>query len=333
MKSFDIANLLDLPDLPKYSMNIQAVLENTLPEPGSPMFSPLKQVIAAPSKRLRSGLLIASLGPAKPVDKKVLNACAAIELIHLASLVHDDIMDNAATRWNVPTIHKKDGLNQAILVGDYLFAKANLLAASVSPQVATAVANTIAALCEGQAREMADINNLNRTLDSYLVAIAGKTGSLIAASCEVGALTGGLDDKLVEALRSFGESFGMTFQLVDDILDLLSSTELMGKPVGNDVAEGVYTMPVLLGLHGPSRQKILLYLGSVKKFEAGGRELLFKGGHINETVKEIKKFNQNAAAAVKDIARPELAGLPTAYLSWALENLVQEKYRSLITTT
>lgn len=330
MKSFDIAKLLDLPELPKYSLQIQANLENTLPEPGSPMYAPLKRVISAPSKRLRSSLLIASQGPAQPVDKKVLNACAAVELIHLASLVHDDIMDNAATRWNAPTIHKEDGLNQAILVGDYLFANANLLAASVSPQVATVVANTIAALCEGQSREMADQGNLNRTIDSYLVAIAGKTGSLIAASCEVGALTGGLDDKKVEALRGFGVSFGMTFQLVDDILDLVSSPELMGKPVGSDVVEGVYTMPVILGLQGPKKKELIVALEKAKNSEFWGTHLLIEGGYVSQTMEAANKYNHAAAKNLASIKNTKLSGLPDAYLKWALKNLVLKKYQQII---
>lgn len=330
MKSFDIANLLDLPELPKHSLGIQGILETTLPEPGSPLYAPLKRVILAPSKRLRSSLLIASQGPTKPVTKTVLNACAAIELIHLASLVHDDIMDNAASRWNAPTIHKKDGINQAILVGDYLFAKANLLAASVSPQTSTVVANTIATLCEGQSREMADLNNLDRTLDSYLAAVAGKTGSLIAASCEVGALTGELDDPIVAALRGFGESFGMTFQLVDDILDLVSTAELMGKPVGNDVVEGVYTMPVILGLQGPERNELVAHLEKTNGSTFAGVNLLIQGGYISQTIASASKYNHAATKNLANIKNTKLTGLPDAYLKWALKNLVLQKYQQII---
>lgn len=330
MKSLDIASLLGLPDLPKHHLHIQVILDSTLPEPSSPLHAPLKRVVSASGKRLRSSLLIASHGVAKPIDNKALTACAAIELIHLASLVHDDIMDNADSRWNVPTVHKKDGLNQAILVGDYLFAKANLLAASVSPQVATVVASTIAALCEGQSREMADLRNLNRTLDSYLAAIAGKTGSLIAASCEVGALTGGLDTKNVVALRGFGESFGITFQLVDDILDLVSSAELMGKPVGNDVVEGVYTMPVILGLQGPERNELLGHLKEAKKSAFSGTDLLTQSGYISQTVERANKYNQIATTNLSSFAATPFAGLPDAYLNWALKNLVLQKYQKII---
>ena len=318
---FDLGAILNLPELPKHMTEIQLALEQAIYCENTHIHEPAIRLARAPSKRLRSALVLAITDK---VDKNVISACVSIELIHLASLVHDDIMDGASSRWGVKTVHEKEGLNRAILVGDYLFAKANQVAASVSLEAAELVATTIIALCDGQARELEDVGNVDRTIEAYLEAIEGKTGSLIAAACEIGGLCAGLDKPKLKALHNFGEAFGMSFQLIDDVLDFTSSPELLGKPTGNDVIEGVYTMPVILGLKGPNRKQLLSHLQNATKSQFVGTDLLKGDGSIAKTIEAAKKYNQHAAEFIKDFASKQLQSAPTAYTEWALKQLVSK---------
>ena len=136
----------------------------------------------------------------------------------------------------------------AILAGDFLLARASEIAASLGTEVAGLLAATIGRLCEGQVRELAQTFDVTRTEEAYLTSIAGKTAALMATACRIGAITAGLDRPGVEALTAYGEQVGMVFQIVDDILDVVATDEELGKPAGNDLVEGVYTLPVIRAL-------------------------------------------------------------------------------------
>ena len=181
----------------------------------------------------------------------VVTGAVAVELVHLGSLYHDDVMDEATTRRNVDSVNAKWGNHRAILAGDFLLARASQLAASLGPEVAGLLAETIGKLCEGQIRELEDTYNVDRTVESYELSITGKTASLLATSCRVGGIVGGLPRAEIEALTEFGHSYGMAFQIVDDILDVIASDEQLGKPSGNDIVEGNYTLPVIRALDAP----------------------------------------------------------------------------------
>lgn len=321
MTSFNVAQVLAIPNLKKHITEVDAKLLEIVPAKGS-LKAPIERLVKAPSKRLRSTLVIAStLG--KEVDSSVIAGCVAIELVHLASLVHDDIMDEAEVRWGVPTVNNKEGLDQAILVGDYLFAQANLVASTISPEVARTVASTIAELCIGQAKELSDVNNTDRSINSYVEAIAGKTGSLISASCRLGGLISELETRDVDALTDFGKSFGISFQILDDVLDFTSSTELLGKPVRNDIVEGVYTLPVILALQGPHRRKMLSLLENAKNIRDVSATLVIHEGYIRQSTKAVQKYNQRAKETLAKLDSRGLDNLPQAYTDWALSQLVE----------
>ncbi len=324
MKSFEITSLLNIPELPGYLKKVEQGLQSVLPATGSSLRRPVENLISARSKRLRPCLVIAVCASQnKKIDAKVIASCVAIELVHLASLVHDDIMDNADTRWGRPTIHKQNGINTAILAGDYLFAKALEEIASVNAKEARVVAKAYAKMCIGQAREIADQFKINRTLKSYLQTISEKTGALTAAACQVGALRAGLTDGQADAFASYGEAFGMAFQLIDDVLDLVSTEELLGKPVRNDAKEGIYTMPMILALQGPDRKKIAELL----KSEADGtnNNLIQFDEFIVKTIQVAQKYAENAGVSLKNFQdEPRIKGmmsLPPKYIEWALGNL------------
>ena len=169
----------------------------------------------------------------------------ACELVHLGSLYHDDVIDEADTRRGVETVNAKWGNLQAILAGDFLLSRASEIAASIGTEVAGLLARTIGWLCEGEIEQLRHTYDVARPEDSYLVSIQGKTASLYGTAARIGGIVGGLDRPQIDALTAWGNAFGMVFQIVDDILDITDTSEQLGKPAGHDLVEGVYTLPVL----------------------------------------------------------------------------------------
>ena len=209
-----------------------------------------RYLIEAGGKRLRPmlTLLAGYTGGAK--DPRVISCAAAIELTHLATLYHDDVIDETTMRRGVPTANVRYGNNVAVLTGDFLLARASGLAADLGAYVSRRLADTIAELCEGQIMETELAGSVDATSDAYLEVIRRKTASLIATSCHLGAwLTEG-PDEVVGALTEYGSALGMAFQLTDDILDVVGYAAETGKQPGTDIAAGVYTLPVLETIHG-----------------------------------------------------------------------------------
>ncbi len=207
-------------------------------------------LIAAGGKRVRPSLAAAtaSAGRADGVEgtsDDVVRGAVAVELVHLGSLYHDDVMDDAAMRRGVESVNEKWGNLRAILAGDFLLARASEIASSLGTEVAGLLAATVGRLCEGQVRELQDIYNVDRTEDAYIASIGGKTAALFATACRIGGLAGQVGRDEIDAATEFGRRFGMAFQIVDDVLDVTASEALLGKPSGNDLLEGVYTLPVI----------------------------------------------------------------------------------------
>ncbi|MGH9226731.1 MAG: polyprenyl synthetase family protein [Acidimicrobiales bacterium] len=241
-----LGSLLRLPTLESDLARVETALRRAV-EAGDPFMTTVaSHLIPAGGKRLRPALAVCvgSLASAPVSDAVIMGACA-VELVHLGSLYHDDVMDEARTRRTVESVNARWGNLVAILAGDFLLARASEIAASLGTEVAGLLASTIGSLCEGQVRELSQAYDLGRTEEAYLTAINGKTAALMATACRIGALTGGLDRSTVEAVTRYGERVGMVFQIVDDILDVVASEEELGKPAGNDIVEGVYTLPVI----------------------------------------------------------------------------------------
>jgi len=209
-------------------------------------------LISAGGKRLRPGFAMASAAveddsPRPASQEAILGGCA-VELVHIGSLYHDDVMDGAESRRSVKSVNARWGNLRAILAGDYLLGRASEIAASLGAEVAGILAATITQLCEGQIQELQSAYDTQRSIENYEQSIGGKTAALLATACRIGAIVGGVRRPVVESLTEFGQSYGMAFQVVDDILDLVSDEQDAGKPVGNDLLEGTYTLPVILAL-------------------------------------------------------------------------------------
>jgi heptaprenyl diphosphate synthase len=203
-------------------------------------------LIYAGGKRLRPMLAVASAtGGQRDATREDLLGGVALELMHLASLYHDDVMDEAEIRRNVDSVNARHGNLVAIVAGDYLMARSAAIAADLGTEIAGLLARTLAWLTRGQVSEVRTSFSVERTEADYYQAIEGKTASLMASSCRVGALTSGRSARETEALTEFGRSFGIVFQLRDDVLDVVATEGQLGKPAGQDLAEGVYTLPTL----------------------------------------------------------------------------------------
>lgn len=203
-----------------------------------------RYLLEAGGKRARPLLLLLAAHLGDGVDDRVLQAAEVVELTHLASLYHDDVMDEAETRRGVPSAHMVWSNSVAILAGDLLFARAGQLTAPLGSDVAALQASTFERLCLGQLHETLGPGEAD-PVAHYLQVLGDKTGSLIAAAAELGVVVSGSDEAMRAPLREFGERIGVAFQLVDDVLDL-SSDPATGKDAGTDVRAGVVTLPTLL---------------------------------------------------------------------------------------
>jgi heptaprenyl diphosphate synthase len=206
-----------------------------------------RHLMEAGGKRFRPllVLLAAETGPDAASDDVVTAACV-VELTHLASLYHDDVMDEAELRRGATSANARWDNHVAILVGDFLFSKSSELTADLGPDAVRIQAKTFTRLVEGQILETVKPEAGIDPLDHYLRVVGGKTGSLIATSARYGARFGGAGPEIEAALTSYGEIVGSAFQLSDDILDIASESEESGKTPGTDLREGVPTLPVLL---------------------------------------------------------------------------------------
>ena len=227
-----------------------AELERRLLDVGTgahPVFrAAVAHLFQTPGKLLRPTLVFLSARFGTAHDREVvINLAESLELVHTASLVHDDVVDRAAMRRNIATINAKWNDDVALIVGDYLFAKAYALAAVLpNPEVIAIVAQTVFALCDGELSEV----TATRALPSeqqYLERIELKTASLYAACCQGAALLAEADPEHVAALGAFGTNLGLAFQITDDVLDLSGDEEEFGKTVGRDLLEGMPTLPMI----------------------------------------------------------------------------------------
>ena len=280
-------------------------------------------LIKAGGKRVRPLFAAASGacgdGTANVTEAAVLGG-VSVELVHLGSLYHDDVIDEAVTRRTVESVNARWGNLTAILAGDFLLAKASEIAASLGTEVAGLLAATIGRLCEGEVGELRSAYDVGRTEDAYLASIRGKTASLFATACRIGAIVGGLPRDHVDALTTFGDGYGMAFQIVDDVLDLVSTAEALGKPAGHDLVEGVYTLPVLRALATDAELKGLLGTPLEDDQLAAALTLVRSSEGVPAAVAEAQRFVDHAIAALAPIGERDA----TAWLAAAARALVTQ---------
>ena len=222
-----------------------------------------RHLLHAGGKRFRPLLVLLAAETGDASAAEVVTAACVVELTHLASLYHDDVMDEAALRRGADSANARWDNHVAILAGDWLFSKSSELTAELGAEAVRIQAHTFSRLVEGQILETQPPHEGQDLLDHYLRVVAGKTGSLIATSARYGGTFAGASPEVVSALTAYGEKVGVAFQLSDDILDVGSESEESGKTPGTDLREGVPTLPVLLAQRStePGDARLLELLG------------------------------------------------------------------------
>jgi geranylgeranyl pyrophosphate synthase len=277
----------------------------------------LEAVLFTGGKRMRPAvcLLAGKFGDFRPELSVPL--ATSLELLHTASLVHDDVTDGASTRRGRPTAGSLFDSHAAVILGDYIFSQASALAATTgNPPVVRLFAETMVMMSAAQLAEARVAFDYGQTVDGYLNRIRGKTASLFAIAAQGGALVNGAPLGDAQALRAYGENLGMAFQIVDDILDFSGDEQEMGKPVGSDLMQGTLTLPsLLLKSRHPNDNP-------VKRFfeNRGGSD------HVAEAIEAVRDSGiirdaYGRAKSFGDAARRSLAGLPATRTRNSLEEL------------
>jgi heptaprenyl diphosphate synthase len=209
----------------------------------------LTDLAGSNGKMLRAGyfVLCSGFGEMDPIKRDRFGA--AIEMLHMATLIHDDVIDDSTTRRGLPTIHTQHGKRNAVLMGDYLLTLCfTLVAEYARPGNIALLSRTLNSICMSELHQSAQLFHQSTSVRQYLRKIAGKTAALFSLSCFLGGFEGTCPEALARQMARLGYDIGIAFQIIDDILDFQGDTDLLGKPVYKDLAEGIYTLPLILAL-------------------------------------------------------------------------------------
>lgn len=255
---------------------VEDLLESTKNVDLAPLKRMLDHALEAKGKRMRPGLVLLSGSLGDYNLNKLVPLGAAIELLHTASLVHDDVVDGAMSRRGRPTANAVFDNALTVLLGDYMFANAaEMVTRTGSLAVTRLFALALMKMTSGELDQDAAAFDVGKDVQQYLWRIGGKTAALFANATEGGAMLGNCDERTVEAMRTYGYSLGMAFQIVDDVLDFNGDEALMGKPVGSDLLEGTITLPGLLHLERyPQDNPIKRFILAKRDRDARLREAL-----------------------------------------------------------
>jgi heptaprenyl diphosphate synthase len=276
-----------------------------------------RHLVEAGGKRFRPLITLISSHFGNGQSKEVIAAAVVCELTHVATLYHDDVMDEAPLRRGVESANNRWGNTVAILTGDYLFSKASDLLADLGPEAVRLQAKTFERLVIGQIQETQGPKDGGDALAHYLQVVADKTGSLIATSARFGALLSGADKSIVETLTKFGEKIGIAFQLADDVIDIASDSSQSGKTPGTDLKEGVPTLVTLQIMKSdrPEDQELKALLSAPMDDATVARVIPQLRQH--QALKDAKKYLH----ALADESKALLSTLPNGPARSALENL------------
>jgi len=277
----------------------------------------LRHAAKGRGKRLRARLVLLSASAAGTMSARAERLASALELLHLATLAHDDVIDSAADRRHQPTLNARFGNETAVLVGDLMFSQAmNLLIADMPTVISQIVARAVTQVCLGEIQETKFFKKPGLHPAQYLEMISNKTASLLAACCEGGAVVGKSAPSAARALADYGRDFGMAFQIQDDLLDIIGEKARVGKPVGLDLAEGRVTLPVIYGLRSTRRQVRQIVLREIKRPEPRQqvlREALETCGALERCHNLAQEYADRAGKAIKSLpasgAKQELLDL------------------------
>jgi heptaprenyl diphosphate synthase len=298
-----------LPGLDEHLARVEVALQESVGSEDALLADIAGHLIDAGGKRLRPSLTVMSAqATGAEITDDLVKGAVSVELVHLGSLYHDDVIDEAPTRRGVESVNARWGNLVAIVAGDFLLARASEIAASLGTEVSGLLAHTIGRLCEGEVGEIQFAYNSARTEAAYLGAIAGKTASLMSTSCRIGGLATNASRQDIDALTAFGQAFGMAFQIWDDILDVIGMEQSLGKPAGHDLVEGVYTLPVIRALAVPSigdelRDLLGARLDTPARDKA--RDMIRATDAVADAIVVARRYADDAAAALTSMCDSE----------------------------
>ena len=276
-----------------------------------------RHLVEAGGKRFRPMLTILASYFGTGPNQKVIESAVVCELTHVATLYHDDVMDEAPLRRGVPSANSRWGNTVAILTGDYLFSKASDLLADLGPEAVRLQAKTFERLVIGQIEETQGPKAGSDPLEHYLRVVTEKTGSLIATSARFGALFGGAPQEVTEILTNFGEKIGIAFQLADDVIDIASDSNQSGKTPGTDLKEGVPTLVTLQIMKSTDSKDAALREKLSKPVPDNEVTSVISELRGHQALKDAKNYLHNLAREAKEILQP----LPANSAKAALESL------------
>jgi len=288
-----------------------------------------QHLLAAGGKRYRPLLaqVAAELGGA-PGDGPV-TAGVAVELVHLGSLYHDDVIDQAESRRGAVSVNANWSNTVAILAGDFLLSRASETAAPLGTEAVALLAHTYGDLCEGQIGELQLTGDTSRGREGYSRVIRLKTASLIRTSARLGAMAGGASPAEVEAVSRWAHEVGMVFQITDDVLDLVATEAFLGKPAGSDIGEGTFTLPVLFALEGPDGDELRRLLAGDRPYprETVARviDLARSRGHVERALQVAREHTTAAVAALEALPRGPVAGVLRALADYLISRVEEAR--------
>lgn len=301
---------------------IEGLLADVAKRAPEALVEPTMEALTSGGKRLRPLLLILSARMGKPVWDNLLMASTAIEVLHTATLIHDDIVDQAESRRGVPTTVARYGRELAIATGDYLFAESfSELAGIGNPRLIRAFSEAAEGLAAGEL-EQYWANGATVEVEAYMDHIRKKTAGLFKAACVAGGTLGGLSLRQIDALATYGQALGIAFQMSDDVMDLVGKPGLMGKGIGTDLAEGTVTLPVIFALRegdapvirevlstpNPSRDLLDTGIEAVLATDAVAKTEVWASGEVGLALEELKLLPDSPERDVLEFVAAEVVG-------------------------
>lgn len=317
-----------LADIGPYLEELERQLRTAMDDSGPETRDIALHLIESGGKRIRPIMTLLSARVFADDVQRAVPVGVAAELIHMATLVHDDVIDEASTRRGRPTVNSRWGNHSAVLAGDCLLAKALVLLVDHStPEIVRIMSDMILRMCDGEIQQKASLGRLDQTEDDYFRRIEKKTALFFAACCQSGALLAGATPGQARALAEYGRNIGMAFQVVDDLLDVSGEAEVVGKPVGNDLAAGVLTLPVIYLLQrNGMRERVEAILGGSTTIDTHQVRAVIELVRSNGAI----EYSRQVATAFARRAQEQLAALPACegrdLLARIADELLQRAY-------
>lgn len=296
------------PSILKDLEKVESVLNEMMADYPSSLRESALLTISAGGKRLRPTLVLISGQAGKYDFNRLMPSAIAVELVHTATLVHDDVLDKAESRRGQPTVNVRWGKETAVATGDVLFGKAfEILSRGADARAVEIMAETSLALSLGELMQQEAAHKVDEDMERCLARIRNKTAALFSACCQLGALASQASEEDFSALKSYGENLGMAFQVYDDILDLTADEKVLGKPVGTDLRDGTITLPILYALKEQGMLKGFLEKKRLTQEEVNHAiEIVLKTNAIETAKARAEAYLGEALKAVSDLSNSTL---------------------------